>query len=438
MNTVISKLVDYFTPSDLHHDHEGLRRVRMAIPACLIISVIMIVLYVGRLKLGVTYKYTNHIGLINFCIYLSLPFLIKKYPRKFELWLNMAMYLGAVTCFARSIETHFIRSMACLWFIPLQTLSGLYLRRSHTYIFSGVLLVMALALGYLNFKFNPAYTKEDWGFFIYFALVMAFTLYATIKVETERIIATRLSAKAQLKLYEKQKMASIGEMASGLAHEINNPLTVIMASAEIIAHETEKTQLDLNRLNRFTNKISSHSAKIKAIISNLKDYSQDESKIKMVPITLMDLIEDLPRSYAEKIKKNNIQVTIISKSRFSYTQGNENFLKRAIGNVFDNACDAVESLEEKWIKITLEDKNDHYAISIIDSGNGIPKEIQEKMMLAFFTTKDVGRGVGIGLLLSQKFLEFHKGHLKYELENGHTKFVLSIPKNMISEVYKAA
>jgi signal transduction histidine kinase len=97
-------------------------------------------------------------------------------------------------------------------------------------------------------------------------------------------------------------------------------------------------------------------------------------------------------------------------------------------NLLVNAIDATETLGEKWVKIDLADKGDQIELSITDSGSGIPKEVQDKMMQPFFTTKAVGSGMGLGLSISNGIIESHQGKLFLDTTSPRTRFVFLIPK----------
>ncbi len=99
-------------------------------------------------------------------------------------------------------------------------------------------------------------------------------------------------------------------------------------------------------------------------------------------------------------------------------------------NLLNNACDAVEHLSSRWIELKVVSLEHSVVIEVIDSGTGIPQEIQEKMMRIFFTSKPVGKGTGLGLSISRAIIEDHGGTLKYVPTPTNTRFVIEFPRQI--------
>jgi len=94
----------------------------------------------------------------------------------------------------------------------------------------------------------------------------------------------------------------------------------------------------------------------------------------------------------------------------------------------NNAFDAIEKLETKWIEVSLYEKDQKICVAITDSGSGIPLSIQKKIMEPFFTTKEVGRGTGLGLSISKGIMNAHQGSLEIDNTSPNTKFILSFAR----------
>jgi two-component system sensor histidine kinase DctS len=103
-------------------------------------------------------------------------------------------------------------------------------------------------------------------------------------------------------------------------------------------------------------------------------------------------------------------------------------ISQVLLNLINNACDAISSLNEKWILINAIERNNLIEISVTNSGPKIPAHIREKLMQPFFTTKEVGMGTGLGLSLSKTIAEAHGGRLYLDLGAENTRFVLELPK----------
>jgi signal transduction histidine kinase len=107
-------------------------------------------------------------------------------------------------------------------------------------------------------------------------------------------------------------------------------------------------------------------------------------------------------------------------------------------NLLNNAFDAIQSLEEKWIKISFSDIGDWVKIIVTDSGPGIPFDVQMKMMQPFYTTKEIGKGTGLGLSISKGIIERHNGRLYLDNTSPNTQFVIALPKKAAQATETAA
>lgn len=232
----------------------------------------------------------------------------------------------------------------------------------------------------------------------------------------------------QAQLAHSAKMAALGEMSSGIAHEINNPLTVIQARAFQIQQLAELKQLDPAKMIQISDSISKTADKIARIIKSLRSFSRDGSSdpIDLVPVRM--LIEETLELCHVRLKGQGVVI--------DYSQVPENLdiecriiqLEQVLLNLINNAHDAIMPLKERWIKIGASESVDSIEIWVMDSGRGIPKEILPKIMMPFFTTKEVNKGTGLGLSISQGLIKGHGGELFVDQSSPNTKFVIRLPR----------
>ena len=231
---------------------------------------------------------------------------------------------------------------------------------------------------------------------------------------------------AQQALFQNAKMTSLGEMAGGIAHEINTPLAIIISAAgqalNALSGDAPKLEMACGKLN----KIDATAVRISKIVRGLRLFSHDSEGDPLEETSMKQIIMDSLALCAEKYNysgiklevniSDNIQVLVVP------TQ-----ISQVILNLLNNAFDALEKYEEKWVKITLA-KKDHLAqLKITDSGKGIPKDLQTKIMQPFFTTKEVGKGTGLALSISKGLIESFKGHLYYDDSSENTCFIVELP-----------
>ncbi len=223
------------------------------------------------------------------------------------------------------------------------------------------------------------------------------------------------------------QLASLGEMASGIAHEINNPLGVIVANVEILRvllnDPSESIKKSLNTIDRMVSRMT-------GIIKAMKKLSRIDNIDVREKIHLSELFSDVLSISQINIKKLEIELEY-DESVFNdkFVFGSSVQLSQVFINLITNACHATEHLEERWIKLQLQESDSFYEILVTNSGPQIPEEIQQKIFQPFFTTKDPGKGTGLGLSLSKNIIEMHKGHLTLDLNSANPRFSIQLPKS---------
>ena len=245
------------------------------------------------------------------------------------------------------------------------------------------------------------------------------------KPKSISLVGTNIQEKreTELRMFLASKMASLGEMAGGIAHEINNPLAIISGKAEQIKKYVRQENLDRDKIYAAVEKIEDTSFRISKIIKGLRSFSrtgeQDPSKETFVK-ELIDETLDLCR---ERMISESITLIQESDNTLSInckpTQ-----IQQVLVNLLNNSIDAVKGHREPWIKISSESIGRQVVLKISDSGQGIDAELKEKIMNPFFTTKEVGKGTGLGLSISKRIMENHGGKLIYMPENPNTTFCL--------------
>ncbi|RZA20867.1 MAG: PAS domain-containing protein [Proteobacteria bacterium] len=253
-------------------------------------------------------------------------------------------------------------------------------------------------------------------------------LQFTIRDISDRKAAERAIDIQREKLVASSKMSSLGEMAGGVAHEINNPLTIIIGQANRLRRKLERGTVTPTDISVELTKIESTAHRIAKIIKGLRSFSRDSENDPMELTSVNQILDDTLELCQEKIKHNSIKLSIgqVSQAKIRCRPGQ---ISQVVLNLLSNATDAVETLNERWIKIETDtdESRGEILISVTDSGNGIDKTIWDKLMQPFFTTKDVGKGTGLGLSISRGITEAHGGSLQYDRGSEHTRFLLRLP-----------
>lgn len=230
----------------------------------------------------------------------------------------------------------------------------------------------------------------------------------------------------QTQLIQTSKKVSLGELASGVAHEINNPLTVIYGKANYLINQIQKQKIDGDQLITELEKISVNSERIATIIRSLRSFSLDTELTPFAQVQIKSAFENALNICHQLFKNKNIELTINIDPAFKIL-GRSSDLSQAFLNIMTNAYEAILNVEDKWIKVDSEQIENYYYIRIIDSGLGISEKILDKIMDPFFTTKPVGSGVGLGLSLAANIFEKHGGSVVLDRGYNNTCFKISLP-----------
>ncbi len=232
----------------------------------------------------------------------------------------------------------------------------------------------------------------------------------------------------KLRAVHSSKMASLGEMAGGVSHEINNPLSIIEGNAAKIIRVLEKDTLDIEELKKAAGKIESTTERIAKIIRGLRSFSRDGAKDPFVPTTIKSLIDETLSFCEARLTNHRIQLKINPFDPDLKIDCRGVQLSQVILNLINNSSDAIQSLSNPWIQLNIQDLGSNIEISVTDSGKGIPTEVAEKIMQPFFTTKGIGKGTGLGLSINKGIIESHQGKFYLDTDCPNTRFVIELPK----------
>jgi len=243
----------------------------------------------------------------------------------------------------------------------------------------------------------------------------------------ERMVAERTNElQVQiLKNMNASRLVAVGEVASGIAHEINNPLTVINGQILKLQRQMKNYPQD-EMLTAPIEKINLMSNRIVKIINGLKLISRDGQSDPMLNFDLNKMVEEIKLLTEMKIKSLDIDLQFDIPQDEIMVYGREVQISQVLVNLINNAVDAISANEEKWIRVRVSEEDGRVQFRITDSGKGISKEVQEKIMTPFFTTKGVGKGTGLGLSISKGIINDHGGEFYYNKESPNTEFIFTL------------
>ncbi len=303
-------------------------------------------------------------------------------------------------------------------------------------------------------------------------LIIAFILYrnnrqkqkANILLQQQkRKIETTLNElkSTQAQLIQSEKMASLGELTAGIAHEIQNPLNFVNNFSEVnkellVEMKDEMNKGNLDNANAIANdviendeKINHHGKRADAIVKGMLQHSRQTKGVKE-PTDINALADEYLRLSYHGIRAKNKDFNATIKTEFDEAIGKINVIPQDIGrvllNLYNNAFYAANERKkiadenyQPTVSIQTKKVNDRVEIKVTDNGNGIPQKIIDKIFQPFFTTKPTGQGTGLGLSLSYDIIKAHGGELKVETrevrlndETGQSEgaeFIMHLPIN---------
>lgn len=249
-----------------------------------------------------------------------------------------------------------------------------------------------------------------------------------IEDTTERIEAEKTLIAHRERLVASAKMSSLGEMASGIAHEINSPLTIIVGLCTKLKRLLKKPPMDLILIEKELSRIESTAFRIAKIIKGLRTFSRNSEQDPMEFISVSRLVEDTLELCKERFDKFGVELRVsMDRTCDLEIEARPSQITQVLLNLLGNAFDAVENLPEKWVELNVQEAAGKLRVRVSDSGSGIPESIVQKLMDPFFTTKEVGKGTGLGLSISKGIVEDYSGVIYYDKMSLHTAFVVELP-----------
>jgi len=301
-------------------------------------------------------------------------------------------------------------------------------------------------------------------------LLLAAAVFAIYRTQKQRIIRkerqkTQIKELAQAKEIEKayhelrstqaqliqsEKMASLGELTAGIAHEIQNPLNFVNNFSELnselikeLKDEVIKGNMDevsalANDIESNSEKINLHGKRADAIVKGMLQHSRTSTG-KKEPTDINAIADEYLRLAYHGLRAKDKSFNATMKTDFDETIGNINIIPQDIGrvilNLITNAFYVVYEKKkqlgdtyEPSVSVSTKKANGKIEVSVKDNGNGIPQKVLDKIFQPFFTTKPTGQGTGLGLSLSYDIVKAHGGEIKVKTKEGEgSEFIIQLP-----------
>jgi len=270
------------------------------------------------------------------------------------------------------------------------------------------------------------------------------TIYVNIRVSPSEYIGQRVllvttsditeRLEMEQQLIQASKMATLGEMATGVAHELNQPLSVIKTASNYFMRKVNRSEpIENKNLSTMAGKISTNVDRATKIINHLREFGR-KSAVKMEKVRLNNVLRDAHDILSEQLKLRGIEVVWSLQENLPPIIGDAGRLEQVFLNLLINARDAIEEKKEDTgvkggrITIKTQSKQTTVIVEVGDTGPGIPDTVVGKIFEPFFTTKKLGKGTGLGLSISYGIVKDCGGTIDAfsELSKG-ARFVIEFP-----------
>jgi signal transduction histidine kinase len=232
----------------------------------------------------------------------------------------------------------------------------------------------------------------------------------------------------QKQLIQAEKLATVGTLAGGVAHEINNPLTAVLTNVQMLLAPDHTLDADSEESLQL---IEEATKRCRTIVQKLMTYAKKPlDQAELTKINLLTVVHDVVTFLSYQLEQENIKLVSEGQEDKCWVIANKNELEQVLTNLILNAKDAMNNMKKGGtVYITVSRAQDWIVLEVRDEGCGIPPEVIPKIFDPFFSTKDVGKGMGLGLSICQSILEKHNGFINVRSEvNKGSVFTVKLPK----------
>lgn len=240
---------------------------------------------------------------------------------------------------------------------------------------------------------------------------------------SEKVMLEKQLDQEKAKALQAAKLATLGEMAAGVAHEINNPLAIVAGHATVLEQSGDLSQDQQKSVSTIQRSVE----RISAIVRGLKKFARDGGHSKRDFYDINRIYEESLILVQNRAHKHGVKIQADLKAT-KQVYVNDIEIEQVIVNLINNAVDAVSDSEDNWVRVeSYDDVDGSVHFKVVDSGSGLNEETVGKLFEPFYTNKPVGEGTGLGLSISKGIIEDHGGFIRYCPRNPNTCFCFTLP-----------
>ena len=233
--------------------------------------------------------------------------------------------------------------------------------------------------------------------------------------------------KQKLIALQSARMASLGEMAGGIAHEINNPLAIIKSTVSLMGKMHQAGRLEDEFFHEMVGSIHATIDRIKAIVNGLRDFSRDGSGDDFDRTPVNGIVLEAVGFCREMFLNKGIDLRVNLSVNGNPVDCRHVQISQVLINLLNNARFAVDGSRGAWVEVRTRSHGEKVIISVTDSGDGIDAAVRDRIFEPFVTTKKAGHGSGLGLSIAKSLIEDHGGRLYLDEKAEFTSFVIELP-----------
>lgn len=348
----------------------------------------------------------------------------------FELKLNGEHFIVVTTLMAGLVGASIVTlSYFPILFVPFQSFLLLPQLGNIIYFYLSpeelnYLPLIFLYLMYFVYQIKQfkAYRKE---------LVQLFTYQIELETKNQELHDSQnVIVDQTVKLVHTSRLAVLGEMSAGIAHEINNPLTIISSCTQMLSRYGKANQLDVSMVLRHSEKIHRSVERISSIVKGLKHFANQSDRVPKSKVCIKEIIDETRQFCQEHLNSQGIKLIVENiPERELYCHSVQ--ISQVLLNLLKNASDALApeiNDDERWIRVSFNETGDFFHFLVSNGGKKIDTELSKRIFDPFFKTKDKVSGTGLGLSISQTIMKDHGGELYYDPDHcDKTTFVIKHP-----------
>jgi signal transduction histidine kinase len=427
-------LLDFFLPPHVVGgvDITILFRARSIIATGLLGVLILLFLLIGTSWLNVALFI--RIGIfVSLLAMLSLIIFMKTRTQKFEYSLNIGAFIQILILFSTVYLSAFsargIGFFGLICLAPLFLLTAFYFKPFYGFlffIFNVALLSVVTYFYSANFFLPIQHINFKSVYLLYlFLILISNYLLSYLFIMLNVVLKNELSKQKSL-LLESAKFQSLGQMASNLAHDINNPLFTIQGKLHQIRNLLSQDQLDLFKCDNIIEDVEGTILRLSQIVKGISTFARQGYTDQMVSISADEIIKGIVLLSSDRIVQLGITFDIKISPDIKIICYPA-YISQVMVNLLNNAIDAIENAKVKLIQVEAFVVDKWIEIHVKDSGLGIDSLIKKNIFDSFFTTKKNAKGAGLGLSISKGLVEIHEGTLTYQRTGNMTDFIIRLP-----------